>query len=315
MISRRLLRIKVLKILFAYVESGNQSQLTAEKELAFSIKKTYDLYHYILLLLTDIADFAQNRIEIGKQKYLPTSEEKNPNTKFVDNTLIKSLRHNKALQQYVFHEKLSWSDSPELLKKIFASIQNSDYYKEYMENSKHSFVEDKKLICRILENELEDLDFLYDLLEEKSIYWTDDLGFVLSMAIKTIKLFRVNQDDYTELLPLYKDKSDEDFAIRLFRRALADYDKNEAIIEKYTKNWDLERLAIMDTLILQLTLAEVCEFPEIPINISIDEYIEISKFFSSPTSGAFVNGVADKIINQELNDNDIVRTKTNLTTK
>ena len=315
MISRRLLRIKVLKILFAYIESNNQSQLAAEKELAFSIKKTYDLYHYILLLLIELADFARNRIEIGKHKYLPSQEEKNPNTKFVDNAIITLLRQNKALQNYVFQEKLSWAEAPELLKKIFVNIQNSDYYKEYMENSKHSFVEDKKLICNILQTELEDLDFLYDLLEEKNIYWTDDLGFVLSMALKTIKVFRVNQDDYTELLPLYKDKSDEDFAIRLFRRTLADYDKNEKIIDKYTKNWDLERLAIMDILILQMTLAEVCEFPEIPINISIDEYIEISKFFSTPTSGAFVNGVADKIINNELNDNDIVKSKVNLSIK
>ena len=311
MISRRLLRIKVLKILFAYIGSNNQSQLAAEKELTFSIKKTYDLYHYILLLLVDIADFAQNRIEIGKQKYLPTSEEKNPNTKFVDNTIIKLLRQNKALQNYAEQEKLSWTDSSELLKKIFVNMQGSDYYKEYMQNPKCSFVEDKKLICNILEFELENLDFLDDLLEEKNIYWTDDLGFVLSMAIKTIKLFRVNQDNYTELLPLYKDESDENFAIRLFRRTLAYYDKNQEIIEKYTKNWDLERLAMMDTLILQMTLAEVNEFPEIPINISIDEYIEISKFFSSPTSGAFVNGVADKIINQEIQNNNIIKHKEN----
>ena len=315
MISRRLLRIKVLKILFAYIESGNKSQLAAEKELAFSIKKTYDLYHYILLLLIDIADFAQNKIDVGKQKYLPTEEEKNPNTKFVDNTIIKLLRQNKALQSYVNQEKLSWSDSMKLVKKIFVNMQNSDYFKEYMENPKTSFVEDKKVICRILEIELEDLDFLYDILEEKNIYWTDDLGFVLSMAIKTIKSFKINQDNYTELLPLYKDESDENFALRLFRRTLADYDKNQEVIEKYTKNWDLERLVIIDTLIVQMTLAEVNEFPEIPINISIDEYIEISKFFSSPTSSAFVNGIADKIISQELENNNIVKYEKNLSTE
>ena len=194
-------------------------------------------------------------------------------------------------------------------------MQNSDYFKEYMENPKTSFVEDKKIICRILEIELEDLDFLYDILEEKNIYWTDDLGFVLSMAIKTIKSFKINQDNYTELLPLYKDESDENFALRLFRRTLADYDKNQEVIEKYTKNWDLERLVIIDTLIVQMTLAEVNEFPEIPINISIDEYIEISKFFSSPTSSAFVNGIADKIISQELENNNIVKYEKNLSTE
>ncbi|MDR3287202.1 MAG: transcription antitermination protein NusB [Prevotellaceae bacterium] len=311
MISRRLLRIKVLKILFAHIKSGNQSQLAAEKELAYSIKKTYDLYHYILLLIIDIADYAKNRIEIGKHKYLPTSEEKNPNTKFIDNTVIELFKRNKTLQSYIEQGKLNWDDA-ELIKKIFNNMSNSEYYKEYMQNPKRSFAEDKKLLCQILEKEIEDLDYIYTLLEEKNIYWIDDLGFVLSMAIKTIKKFKANQDNYTELLPLYKDENDEKFAIRLFRRVLADYVKTEAIIDEYTKNWDLERIAFMDTLILQMTLAEVREFPEIPINISIDEYIEISKYFSSPTSSAFVNGVADKIITQEIKEKTIIKNDENI---
>ncbi|MDR3226207.1 MAG: transcription antitermination protein NusB [Prevotellaceae bacterium] len=312
MISRRLLRIKVLKILFAHIKSGNQSQLAAEKELAYSIKKTYDLYHYMLLLIIDIADYAKNRIEIGKNKYLPTSEEINPNTKFVDNAVIELFKRNKALQTYIEQEKLSWEDSAELIKKMFNNMLNSDYYKEYMQNPKLSFTEDKRLICQILEKEIEDLDYIYTLLEEQNIYWIDDLGFVLSMAIKTVKKFKINQDDYTELLPLYKDENDEKFAIRLFRRVLADYTKTEAIIDEYTKNWDLERIQFMDTLILQMTLAEVREFPEIPISISIDEYIEISKYFSSPTSSAFVNGVADKIINQEIKEKTIIKYDENI---
>jgi N utilization substance protein B len=281
--------------------------LAAEKELAFSIKKTYDLYHYILLLIIDIADYAQKRIEIGKHKFLPTVEEKNPNTKFVDNSIVKLLKQNKILQNYVAQEKLTWEDSAELMKKIYNSMLDSEYYKEYMSNTKHSFVEDKKLIYKMLETEIEDLDYIHTLLEEKNIYWIDDLEFVLSMAIKTIKAFRINQDNYSELLPLYKDESDEKFAVRLFRRVLADYDKTEITIDEYTKNWDLERLAFMDTLILQILLAEVREFPEIPVNISIDEYIEISKYFSSPTSSAFVNGVADKIINKEIREKNIIK--------
>ena len=310
MISRRLLRIKTLKILFAHLKSGSQSQLSSEKELVFSIKKTYDLYHYILLLVIEIANYAQNRIEIGKQKYLPTPEEKNPNTKFVDNEIVALIRNNKNLQNYANQEKLDWSDCSDLMKKIFNNMLNADYYKKYMENDERSFAEDKKLICRMLEREIEDLDYIYGLLEEKNIYWTDDLGFVLSMAIKTIRGFKTNQSEYTELLPLYKDFDDEKFAVRLFRRILADYDKNESIIEEHTKNWDLERLAFMDTLILQMTIAEVSEFPEIPVSISIDEYIEISKYFSSPTSSAFINGVADKIINQKIKNKEIVKKQT-----
>ncbi|MDR0420826.1 MAG: transcription termination factor [Prevotellaceae bacterium] len=312
MISRRLLRIKVLKILFAHLKSSNQSQLTSEKELIFSINKTYDLYHYILLLLIKIADYAQNRINIGKQKYLPTQEEINPNTKFVDNAVVKLLRQNKILQNHVEQEKLSWDDSNELIKKIFNSMINSDYYKKYMLNDKRSFVEDKQLVCNILENEIEDLDHVYTLLEEKNIYWINDLEFVLSMAIKTVKSFKVNQDKFTELLPLYKDENDGKFAVRLFRRTLADYDKTELEIDEYTKNWDLERLAFMDTLILHILLAEVREFPEIPISISMDEYLEITKFFSSPASSAFVNGIADKIINRELEAKHIIKHDENI---
>ncbi|MDR2126180.1 MAG: transcription antitermination protein NusB [Prevotellaceae bacterium] len=312
MISRRLLRIKVLKVLFAHIKSGNHSQLTTEKELAFSINKTYDLYHYVLLLLIKLGDYAQNRITIGKQKYLPTEAEKNPNLKFVDNAIIKLLRQNKILQNYVEQEKLSWDDSMEVIKKIFNNMANSDYYKNYMDSDKHSFVEDRQLICKILEYEIEDLDYMYTLLEEQNIYWIDDLGFVLSMAIKTVKSFKVNQDNYTELLPLYQDETNEKFAIRLLRRTLADYDKTEVVIDEYTKNWDLERLAFMDTLILQILLAEVREFPEIPVSISIDEYLEIAKYFSSPTSSAFVNGVADKIITKEIKEKNIIKHSDNI---
>lgn len=312
MISRRLLRIKVLKVLFAHIKSGNQSQLATEKELAFSINKTYDLYHYVLLLLIKTGDYAQNRIDIGKHKYLPTEEEKNPNTKFADNAVIKLLRQNKNLQNYVQQEKLSWDDSTELIKKIYNNMVNSDYFRNYMSNDKRSFTEDKQLICKILEHEIEDLDYICTLLEEKNIYWIDDLGFVLSIAVKTVKSFKANQDNYTELLPLYQDESSAKFAIRLLRRVLADYDKTEIIIDEYTKNWDLERLAFMDTLILQILLAEVREFPEIPVNISIDEYLEIAKYFSSPTSSAFVNGVADKIINKEIKEKNIIKYSENI---
>lgn len=262
--------------------------------------------------MVKIGDYAQNRIDIGKHKYLPTEEEKNPNTKFVDNTVIKLLRQNKILQNYVNREKLSWDDSTELLKKIYNSMANSDYYKKYMLNDKHSFAEDKQLICKILEYEIEDLDYIYALLEEKNIYWIDDLEFVLSMSIKTVKSFKANQDSYTELLPLYNDETDAKFAIRLLRRVLADYDKTEIIIDEYTKNWDLERLAFMDTLILQMLLAEAREFPEIPVNVSIDEYLEIAKYFSSPTSSAFVNGVADKIISKEIKEKQIIKYSENI---
>ncbi len=307
MVSRRLLRIKVLKSFFSHLKSEGNSPTNVEKEVIFSIQKTYDLYHYLLLLLIEIADYAQQRIDLNKQKYLATEEEKNPNTKFVDNKAIALLRENEALNKYIRRTKLSWVNSPELIKQLYNQVVESDYYKQYMSEPTRSFEGDKRLLIDIILNELEDCQELYDILEEQSIFWVDDVEFALSMAAKTIKLFKANQPKYTELLPLYKNEDDQSFAIRLLRRAINEYKSYMPLVEQHTKNWEVERIAFMDTVLLHLAVAEAIEFSSIPIKVTIDEYIELSKYFSTPNSATFINGVLDKIIQQLVKEQRVIK--------
>ncbi len=307
MVSRRLLRIKVLKSFYSYLKSDSHSTLNVEKEVAFSIQKTYDLYHYLLLLLLELADYAQLKIDLGKQKYVPTEEDKCPNTKLVDNLLIQLLRENEALRKYCQSGKLSWADTPELIKKIYGKLIESDYFKSYMSEPSRSFKEDKQLLINILVNEFEDCEELYDTLEDKSIFWVDDVEFALSMVVKTLNEFKPNQSSGTTLLPLYKSDDDKQFPIRLLRRVIAEYEVNTPLIERYTKNWDVERIAFMDIVLLQLAIAEAIEFPNIPVKVSIDEYIELSKYFSTPNSSIFINGVLDKIIQELMKEKRIVK--------
>lgn len=314
MVSRRLLRIKVLKSFFSYLQSESTSPTTVEKEVTFSIQKTYDLYHYLLLLLVEIADYAQQRIDLNKQKYLATEEEKNPNTKFVDNKVIVQLRENEALNKYVQRTKLGWVNSPELVKQLYNQIVESDYYKQYMSEPAHSFEDDKRLLANIILNELEDCQELYDILEDQSIFWVDDIEFTLSMVLKTVKLFKTNQAKYTELLPLYKNEDDQTFAIRLLRRAINEHKSYTPLIEQHTKNWEVERIAFMDTVLLQMAIAEAVEFSSIPIKVTIDEYIELSKYFSTPNSATFINGVLDKIIQQLVKEQQVIKSGRGLAT-
>lgn len=307
MVSRRLLRIKVLKSFFSYLKSEGSSPTNVEKEVTFSIQKTYDLYHYLLLLLLEIADYAQLRIDLNRQKYLATEEEKNPNTKLVDNKVIALLRENESFKKYVQRSKLSWVGSPGLIKQLYNQLVGSDYYKQYMSNPSCTFDEDKQLLISIILNELEDCQELYDILEEQSIFWVDDVDFALSMVVKTIKLFKANQPKYTELLPLYKNEDDQTFAIRLLRRAINEHKSYTPLIEQHTKNWEVDRIAFMDTVLLQLAIAEAVEFPSIPVKVTIDEYIELSKYFSTLNSATFINGVLDKIIQQLVKEGKVVK--------
>ena len=307
MVSRRLLRIKVLKSFFSYIQSESTSPTNVEKEVTFSIQKTYDLYHYLLLLLVEIADYAQLRIDLNKQKHLATEEDKNPNTKLVDNKVYTLLRENEAFNKYVQRTKLSWVSSPELIKQLYNQLVESDYYKQYMSSPASSFEEDKRLVIDIILNELEDYEELYNTLEDQSIFWVDDVEFALSMVAKTIKLFKANQPKYTELLPLYKNEDDQTFAIRLLRRAINEHKSYKPLIEQHTKNWEVERIAFMDIVLLELAIAEAIEFPTIPIKVTIDEYIELSKYFSTPNSATFINGVLDKIIQQLVKEQRVVK--------
>ncbi|MHC1704896.1 MAG: transcription antitermination factor NusB [Tenuifilaceae bacterium] len=307
MISRRLLRVKILQVLFAYFKSENDSLVNTEKELLHSIHKAFDLYHLLLYLPVELADYAENKIQLAKQKFIATHEDLNPNTKFINNKLVTLIRENESLKSYLESHKLGWGLYPEVIRNLYIRLSESDYFKSYMESSNSSFNDDKQLVINILSRELEDFDELYQHLEEQSIYWNDDLEFMLSMVVKTLKKFSDEQPTSAALFPMYRSDDDEDYAKRLMRKVVLNHTENVKLIEEYTKNWEVDRIASMDILIMELALTEIKEFPSIPIKVSFNEYIEIAKYYSTDQSSTFINGVLDKIITTLRKKNAVVK--------
>lgn len=295
MISRRLLRIKVIKALYAHLKSESDSLAASEKNLVASIDKTYDLYFHLLSLITEVARYAEERQETAKRKKLPTFEDLNPNRKFVDNAVVALLSHSDAVNDYNASHKLSWARFPELIKTLFEQLEHSNYYKKYMASSEHSFREDLSLVVDFYSNELEESEMLEDVLDEESILWNDDLGFVLAMVIRTLSGIRQSHRD-VKVMPEFKNPDDLLFAKELFAKAALNFDEHLQYIEKFTRNWDVERIAFMDNLIMVTAMTELISFPSIPVKVTLDEYIEIAKYYSTPASSTFINGVLDKIV-------------------
>ena len=308
MISRHLLRIKVLIILYSYFKSDNKSDVKFENDLFFSINKTYDLYHLLLILIVDIKNYAEEKINLARQKRIPSPEDLNPNTKFIDNKVIHSLEKNKRLNTYILNNKLSWVENPELVKQLYNNIIQSSIYEAYMTNEQSSYKLDKQFVIDVFTNIIVNSEFVSQILEEKSIYWNDDIEFVVSMIVKTINGFKETDDEYKSLMSLFKNEDDKDFVRKLFYKTISNHETNKTIINEFTKNWDFDRIAFMDKLIMETAITEILEFPSIPIKVSLNEYIEISKFYSTQKSSVFINGVLDKIINQLQKDNKIIKT-------
>jgi transcription antitermination protein NusB len=308
MISRRILRIKILQLLYTYFQNDEGSLNKSEKELFFSIQKTYDLYHYLLLLILEIADYASSRIDMGRLKKIPTPEDLNPNTKFVDNLIIQQLRANKELNQYLNKTRLSWVNSPELIKKLYNRIYSAPFFKEYMEDGPRIYENEKKIIMEIYSSEIINFENLYQTLEEQSIYWNDEVEFVVSMIVKTVKGFREKDGENASLMPLFKNEDDREFARDLFRKVILHKEEYRELVESFTENWDVERIAFMDFLILQTAITEAVEFSSIPTRVTINEYLEIAKFYSTEKSSLFINGLLDKIFRHLKEEKKIVKT-------
>ena len=295
MISRRMLRIKVVKALYAHMKSDADSLMASEKMLVTSIDKTYDLYFLLMSLVVEMAQYAEQRQEAAKNKKLPTYEDLNPNRKFVDNAVIRLLAQSDSVNDYLAAHKLSWAKYPELVKALFTQLEQSDYYKKYMTSQESSFREDLALITEFYTRELEESEILESALDEMSILWNDDLGFALVMVTRTLSNMRASHTD-VKVLPKFKSIEDLDFARELFAKAAVNFDNYQEEIEKYTRNWDVERIAFMDNLIMATAVAELVTFPSIPVKVTLDEYIEIAKYYSTHGSSTFINGILDKIV-------------------
>jgi len=294
MISRRILRIKIMQALYAYYKkSGDTSIAKSEKELLFSIHKAYDLYHLLFSLIIDIADYADSRIDIGRNKNIPTYEDLHPNTKFIDNKAILQIRNSEGLRRYLDQHKLNWVNYPELIRGLYKAIASSDVYKSYMSDEERSYKEDKKFICTIYSSIVSQHDPLYSNLEEQSIFWNDEVEYILGAIIKALKKLRENDHGIT-LAPLYKSDDDKEFSKMLFRKVILHQEEYLGLIEKYSKNWEINRIAFMDILLMEMAIAEAIEFDSIPVKVTLNEYLELSKYYSTQKSNLFINGILDK---------------------
>jgi N utilization substance protein B len=298
MISRRLLRIKALMALYAFNRREEENLAQAETELMFSIGKTYDLYHHLLLLVLEVADIAGEKIDQGLQKKMPTPGDLNPQRRFVDNLLIAQLRNNVAFGKYISTKKLSWVNNSHIPRLLYSKMISWDIYQEYMNYSEHNYNSDKKFIIKLITELFSNSEDLHSNLEEQSIYWNDDIEYVSAMVEKTLKKFKVDSGDTLSLMPLFKNEEDKEFVKILFRKAVLNSKKCSDLIDRNTTNWEVDRIALMDILVMQLAITEIIEFPEIPVKVTLNEYIEIAKYYCTSKSSTFVNGILDNIVKE-----------------
>ena len=307
MINRVLIRLKIVQIVYAYYQNGGKNLDTAEKELFFSLSKAYDLYNYLLLLMVEVTKQANKRLNAAKNKLVPTKEELFPNTKFVENRFIAQLEVNKQLLEFSNNQKKTWENEADFVKTLCDKILESDIYKEYMASETSSYEEDRELWRKLYKNIIFNNIELDQVLEDQSLYWNDDKEIVDTFVLKTIKRFDEKNGAKQELLPEFKDEEDQDFARRLFRRTILNADYYRHLISENTKNWDLDRVAFMDVVIMQIALAEILSFPNIPVSVSLNEYVEIAKLYSTPKSCGFINGTLDGIVNSLKKENKLTK--------
>ena len=311
MLNRRILRIKAFKVLYSSVLAGNMSLAEAEAQLELSCEATRDLYIYMLGIVSPLTKIAQERIEAGKSKFNPTEEERNPNMKFAENALAKFLDEDVDFQKVFKKKKFEWMQYDLFLKKVMTSVASKEYYAEYMASDDKSLAEDCKLFTRIFEEEFVDSEELEKILEDKSLYWNDDLAYSLTWCCKTLK--NIAKGENWSLVPLYQSEmlkgegveSDKLFVRRLLKASFAGYERYSAMAAESVSGWEKERLFSTDVVLVVMGLAEAASFPTIPVKVTMNEYVEISKFYGTPKSRSFVNGLLDKLVQQLANDGQI----------
>jgi N utilization substance protein B len=299
MLNRRHLRIKVLQILYAFFQSKEIDVVKAQNELLLSVERMYDLYLYLLLTIPELKRAAEVNNENRKNKLRPNESDLMPNLKWVENSLILKIEESKELNKVSSARKVNWlgAENQEIFRKMFLQVKDSETYFEFMENGLKDFEEDKKFALALFKNEIINSEFLHNYIEDKSIYWLDDIDLCCSMALKTLKT--VAPDKEISILSLYKEDDDEkEFILNLCRNTIEMDVENEKLIETLAVNWEVDRIAKMDVLLLKMALVELQTCSSIPTKVTMNEYIEISKFYSTPKSNLFINGILDKAISQ-----------------
>ena len=313
MLNRRILRIKAFKVLYANILAGNSSLAQAETQLDQSCEATRDLYLYMLSVVPALTQIAKDRLEAAKTKLRPTEEDLNPNMKFADNALAKLIAEDVDLNKLLAKKKFSWAQYDLILKKVMTSVASKEYFQKYMESDKVSLAEDCKLFTKIFEEEFVDLEELEMMLEEKSLYWNDDLAYALTWCCRSFKDFAAGKS--WSMLPLYQSdmlegpdvESDNRFVHKLLQTSYAAYEKYAAMVAESVTGWERERLFSTDVVLIAMGLSEAVAFPEIPVKVTLNEYVEIAKFYGTPKSRAFVNGLLDRLIQKLAEDGTIAK--------
>jgi N utilization substance protein B len=293
MINREIIRIKIVQLTYAYYQNGNKNIDTAEKELFFSLSKAYDLYNHLLALIVALTKESRRRLEVllAKARREGTPE---PSQKFAFNRFALQLENNKQLCEFTETQKRTWADEPEFVGKLLEQIEQSQLYTDYMAGE-DSYDADRELWRRIYRTLIQDNENLDQLLEEQSLYWNDDKEVVDSFVLKTIKRFDEKNGPRQELLPEYDSEEEKDYARKLFRAAILNADEYQRYMSELSMNWDFSRLAYMDVIIMQIAIAEMLTFPSIPISVTINEFVELAKVYSTPRSFSYINGMLDAI--------------------
>jgi len=303
MINRTIIRIKVLQAVYAYYQKNSKDLALAENELMFGIQKSHDLYHYFLLLFILLTDAEQKRIDKLKNRLLATDEDRNPNRRLADNRFVELLNRNKQLQKFANEKGTLWNvENSLLIRSILNKILISDIYTDYLE-SDDSFESDRNFWIKIFKNLIIVDEELDEFLENQSVYWNDDLEVIGSFVVKTMKKLNSEASLNQALFPMFKADEDKDFAVNLLRHSLLDEEESNLRIKNQISNWDIERLALIDLLLIQIALAELRNFPTIPISVTLNEYIELARYYSTPKSPVFINGILDAIVKELKNEN------------
>lgn len=291
-----------MQALYAHFQSDDNDLNLSEKNLVSAINSIYDLYIYLLAAILEVGDFARNRIEEGKQKFLPSEAEINPNTRFIDNHLLTQFDTNRDLRKNIERIKVSWADHQDIIRKLFTQLRDSDSYKRYMGIDVPTYKDDKEILLYLFGEVMLANEAFTSLFEEKNINWADDIDTAAMMVAKTIKKWEADYDEFRALPPLMVSPDEEgddlirDFVLKLFRKTIVKSGTSAGLIAERAQNWEIERIAVLDVILIKMALSEFTEFPSIPVKVTINEYIEISKEYSTPRSRQFINGILDKLV-------------------
>ena len=306
MINRRHIRVKVMQSVYAMIKSNDDNIVKEEKFIKYSIKKMFDLYVLLLQLLVEVQKLAEQKQEISKKKYLATKEDLSPNRKFVDNKLIKKLAESASLSLHIEGQNLNnWSKDDEYVKIIWDKLQKSDLFSTYLNTTEDSYKIDKGFLIDFFREIVAPNTKLAEYFEDENITWVDDIPFVNTWVVRSLN--KQKEKSTFTLGSLYKNQDDQDFVSKLFKKVILNHHTFENDIKIHTPNWESDRIADMDMILIKMGACEFLHFPFIPTKVTINEYIEIAKDYSSEKSGYFVNGVLDKLSREFAKDKKFVK--------